>query len=199
MGQDREGYLLMSEKILFDAVEVQTAVLKLGSDIAAVYQRVPTLIVVGVQSGGMNLARLLKSRLEDSYQGKIVLGSVDTTLYRDDLNRISFSKGLLPMEIPGSVEDTAILLVDDVIFTGRSVRAAMDALFCLGRPASIRLCVLVDRGHRELPIQPDFTGLKVETAYDETVSVQWQGLEGTVKLMQTMGGHQRPQKKEIEE
>ena len=113
---------------------------------------------------------------------------MDTTLYRDDLHRISFAKGLLPMEIPTSVEDTAVLLVDDVIFTGRSTRAAMDALFCLGRPSSIKLCVLVDRGHRELPIHPDFTGIKMETAYDETVSVQWQGLEGTVKLVQMAKG-----------
>ena len=178
----------MPEKVLFDAAVTHEAILKLGDEIAVVYREVPALLVVGVQSGGVNVAHLLKKSLEGRYKGKIILGSVDTTLYRDDLNRISYAKGLLPMEIPTSVEDTAVLLVDDVIFTGRSARAAMDALFCLGRPANIKLCVLVDRGHRELPIHPDFTGIKVETAYDETVSVQWQGLEGVVKLVQMKKG-----------
>jgi len=186
--QDRKGDSLMPEKTLFDSEKVHKAILKLGGEIEAAYREVPALLVIGVQSGGVNVARLLKDCLEEKYKGEIILGSVDTTLYRDDLSRISFAKGLLPMEIPVSVEDTAVLLVDDVIFTGRSARAAMDALFCLGRPANIKLCVLVDRGHRELPIHPDFTGIKIETDYNEMVSVQWQGLEGTVKLVKVEKG-----------
>jgi len=97
------------------------------------------------------------------------------------------------MELPGG--DETILLVDDVIFTGRSTRAAMDALFCLGRPRLIRLAVLVDRGHRELPIQPDFTGLKVETQYADEVIVSWNGLEGRVEIIRARETRQRTQPK----
>lgn len=173
----------MSSKVLYTPKQVDKTLEAMARGIYAEFQEEPSFLIVGIQSGGLNVATRLKAILEQLGAHEVHLGSVDTTLYRDDIHHLLPDKGLLPMELPASVEDAAILLVDDVIFTGRSARAAMDALFCLGRPRKIRLAVLVDRGHRELPIQPDYCGKTVKTDYEDDVQVTWEGLSGQVELI----------------
>lgn len=173
----------MGVEVLFPAPKVDEAIEKMAELISKEFRMEASFVIVGIQSGGLNVAKRLKKSLEKFGMGAIHLGSVDTTMYRDDINRLLPAKGLLPMEMPVSVDDAAILLVDDVIFTGRSARAAMDALFFLGRPRKVRLAVLVDRGNRELPVQPDFTGLRIDTLYDDKVVVSWEGLEGKVEIV----------------
>lgn len=177
----------METEVLFTSSQVNEAIKAMVMQIREEFKREPSFLVVGIQSGGLNVAKRLKTAFERFGMRSIYLGSVDTTLYRDDINRLLPAKGLLPMEIPVSVEDMAILLVDDVIFTGRSVRAAMDALFFLGRPRKVRLAVLVDRGHRELPIQPEYVGFRVETDYNDKVNMSWKGLEGRVEIVHGYG------------
>jgi len=177
----------MEPEILFTSSRVDEAIRTMVMQIREEFQRESSFLVVGIQSGGLNVAKRLKTAFERFGMSSIYLGSVDTTLYRDDINRLLPAKGLLPMEMPVSVEDAAILLVDDVIFTGRSVRAAMDAIFFLGRPRKIRLAVLVDRGHRELPIQPEYTGFRIETDYNDEVNVLWKDLEGRVEIAHGYG------------
>jgi pyrimidine operon attenuation protein/uracil phosphoribosyltransferase len=173
----------MAPAILFNSEQVESALKVMGAKIHEEFKQETSFLIVGIQSGGLNVAKHLKTILEDLGTKGGLLGSVDTTLYRDDLHRISPGKGLMPMDLPASVEEAAILLVDDVIYTGRSARAAMDALFCLGRPRKIRLAVLVDRGHRELPVQPDYQGFNIKTAYEDEVNVTWEGLIGQVELL----------------
>lgn len=173
----------MPPEVLFSPREVDEAIEAMTGKIRKAFKDETSWVIVGIQSGGLNVAKRLQKALEQAGTGNIYLGSVDTTLYRDDINRLIPGKGLLPMEMPVSVEDAAILLVDDVIFTGRSARAAMDALFFLGRPKVIRLAVLVDRGHRELPVQPDFTGLRIDTRYNDKVVVSWEDLQGRVEIV----------------
>jgi len=177
----------MEPEILFTSSRVDEAIRTMVMQIREEFQRESSFLIVGIQSGGLNVAKRLRTVLEGFGMSSIYLGSVDTTLYRDDINRLLPAKGLLPMEMPVSVEDAAILLVDDVIFTGRSARAAMDAIFFLGRPRKIRLAVLVDRGHRELPIQPEYAGFRIETDYNDEVNVLWKDLEGRVEIAHGYG------------
>ncbi len=172
----------MPPRVLFTESRVKQALQDMGQAVRHLFEGEQTFLIVGIQSGGMMVARHLREVTALAGFEHIPIGSVDTTLYRDDIHKLGPEKGLLPMEIPVSVEDAAILLVDDVIFTGRSARAAMDALFCLGRPRVIRLAVLVDRGHRELPIQPDIVGFEVSTDYGDEVVVSWNNQGGKVAL-----------------
>jgi pyrimidine operon attenuation protein/uracil phosphoribosyltransferase len=132
------------------------------------------LILMGLASRGIPLARELASRLETQHGTSVPVGSLDATFYRDDFHyRKKVNNFALKIsEMPADVEGKVVVLVDDVLYTGRSVRAAMQAILDLGRPAAIRLCVLVDRGHRELPIAPDCVGLTVQTAQNEEVRVR---------------------------
>ena len=173
----------MKPEVLFPPARVDEALEILGKEIHEEFRHGPAPLIVGIQSGGLNVARRLKTLLGNLGLPAPRIGSVDTTLYRDDIHRLSLDKSLLPTDLPVSVEDAAILLVDDVIYTGRSARAAMDALFFLGRPKKIRLAVLVDRGHRELPIQPDYRGFSIKTRYEDEIQVTWDGLKGQVKLI----------------
>ncbi len=181
----------MEAEVLFSPTQVDKVIQSMAEEAWKLCKDEKPLLIVGIQSGGLIVARTLREALESRGMKGMVLGSVDTTLYRDDVHRLMPEKGLLPMEIPISVEDTAILLVDDVIFTGRSARAAMDALFCLGRPKRIRLAVLVDRGHRELPIQPDVTGVKILTAYGDDVKVTWTARRGKIEIIHGDRGETR--------
>ncbi|MDX2053720.1 MAG: bifunctional pyr operon transcriptional regulator/uracil phosphoribosyltransferase PyrR [Polyangiaceae bacterium] len=129
------------------------------------------LVLVGVRRGGVPLANNLKAILEDITGDTIALGSVDITLYRDDAATALPNPRIGPSEIPVSLEGKRVVLVDDVLFTGRTIRAGIDALMDYGRPKSIELCVLVDRGGRELPIQADYVVKKLEVESSERVDV----------------------------
>ena len=129
------------------------------------------LAIIGIHTGGVYLAERIRRRLDGREQGKVLVGSLDITLYRDDWSLISQNPLVKKTDINFSLEHHRVVLVDDVVFTGRTIRAAMDALMDYGRPDTIQLAVLVDRGGRELPIQPDYVGQSVMVGVDEKVDV----------------------------
>lgn len=132
------------------------------------------LVLLGIRSRGLPLAE----RLGEMLGGQVPVGALDITLYRDDLNESLGSPLVRPTEIPFPLKDRTVVLVDDVLHTGRTIRAALDALLDFGRPKAVRLCVLVDRGGRELPIQADFTGLKLETRPGQRINVRVKEIDG---------------------
>lgn len=139
--------------------------------------------LIGIRARGVPLARRLARELAASGEPEPAVGAVDITLYRDDLNRVRSWPVLKGTDIPFDVEGANIVLVDDVLFTGRTIRAALNAICDLGRPARIRLAVLVDRGHRELPIEPDVVGLTLTTDRDESVQVRLQPIDSVDEIV----------------
>jgi pyrimidine operon attenuation protein/uracil phosphoribosyltransferase len=157
---------------VMDAVAIQRAVVRIAHEILERNQRPEHLALVGIRSRGVYLAERLRQRIQEIEGGAPPpFGVVDITLYRDDLDRGVDNPVVKGTDIPFPVEGRRILLVDDVLFTGRTVRAAMDALVDFGRPRSIQLAVLVDRGHRELPIRADYVGKNLPTSLREQVQV----------------------------
>jgi pyrimidine operon attenuation protein/uracil phosphoribosyltransferase len=141
---------------------------------------VDELALVGIRSRGVPLARRIARLIRDISQHEVPTGALDITLYRDDLMRqpIGAQPVIKRTEIPFSIDDRRILLVDDVLYTGRTIRAALDALIEFGRPRSIQLVVLVDRGHRELPIKADYVGKNLPTSLSESVHVRLTEIDG---------------------
>jgi pyrimidine operon attenuation protein/uracil phosphoribosyltransferase len=136
------------------------------------------LSLVGIRTRGAPLAERLRGELASIAGRRPPLGSIDITLYRDDLSRIGYAPRVQRSELPFSIDDRVVVLVDDVLFTGRTIRAAMDALIDYGRPKAVQLAVLVDRGHRELPIRADYVGKNVPTALEEDVRVRLRECDG---------------------
>ncbi len=160
------------ETIILDRPAITRALTRIAHEILEKNKGTEDVVLVGVRRGGDYLARCLRNRIREIEGVEIPLGSIDITMYRDDLG----SRGKLPIgktDILFPLDDKRIVLVDDVLFTGRTIRAAMDALIDLGRPRCIQLAVLIDRGHRELPIRADFVGRNVPTARSEDVLVQF--------------------------
>lgn len=158
---------------LLDAQAMEWALDEMAAKIARTHSNSKQMLILGMASRGIPLAQKLADRLSEKYGENIPCGSIDATFYRDDFHyrKRMGNTEMRITEMPVSVEGKVVILVDDVLYTGRSVRAAMQALLDLGRPSAIRLCVLVDRGHRELPIAPDCVGLVVETAENQEVRV----------------------------
>ncbi len=136
------------------------------------------LVFLGIRRRGVPLAKELARNIKEIEGSDVPVGELDITLYRDDLSEAEPAPTVSNTKIDFPVKDKKVILVDDVIFTGRTVRAAMDAVSALGRPASIQLAVLIDRGHRELPIRADYVGKNVPTSRNETVSVQVAEFDG---------------------
>ena len=157
---------------LLDARQVEVHLQRLCREIVAAFGNNESLALVGIRTRGLFLAERLAAMLEHILQKEIPLGALDITLYRDDLSELAGSPIVRPTEIPFTLKDRTLVLVDDVIFTGRTIRAALDALFAHGRPRRVQLAVLIDRGHRELPIRADFIGKNVPTALDEKISLR---------------------------
>ncbi len=142
------------------------------------------LCLVGIQRGGVHLAKRLAKNIKEIEGKDIPVGTLDIAFYRDDLNIRKEQPAVRKTEVPCEITDQKVVLVDDVLFTGRSIRAALDALMDIGRPANIQLAVLIDRGHRELPIKADFVGKNIPTANNENVEVdlEEEGLEDKVTI-----------------
>jgi pyrimidine operon attenuation protein/uracil phosphoribosyltransferase len=149
--------------ILLDEKGISVTLTRLADEIAASSPPGTPVAIVGIRRGGDELARRLLALLESMDVADLAHGTLDITLYRDDLAEIGPAAVVRTTDIPFDIEGRYVILVDDVIYTGRSIRAALDALMDLGRPKAIRLAVLVDRGGRELPIQPDFVGVRTPT------------------------------------
>ncbi|GAB4279845.1 MAG: bifunctional pyr operon transcriptional regulator/uracil phosphoribosyltransferase PyrR [Deferrisomatales bacterium] len=159
-------------RILLNAAAVRRALTRMAHQILEANKGTERLALVGVVRRGDLLARRLGDQIRQAEGVEVPVGRLDVTLYRDDLARAEAPPMLRPTEIPFSIDDWTVVLVDDVLYTGRTIRAALDALMDLGRPRAIQLAVLVDRGHRELPIQPDYVGQAIQTGRDEAVEVQ---------------------------
>ena len=144
-----------------------------------------SLALVGIRQRGVPLARRLAANIQEITGAAIASGALDITLYRDDLMRhaVGHQPIVRSTEIPFSIDDRRIVLVDDVLFTGRTIRAAIDALIDFGRPSAIQLVVLVDRGHRELPIKADYVGKNVPTSRHESVQVKLRELDGVDEVL----------------
>ena len=159
------------KRTVLDADGVAAALTHMADRIVDPSKKMENLGLVGIRTGGAFLAKRLQRLLEEKTGQAIPTGIVDITLYRDDWTRIAPKPILKKTELDFSIDNKRIMLVDDVLFTGRTVRAAMDALIDFGRPAKIELAVIVDRGHRELPICADYAGLTLETRLEERVNV----------------------------
>ncbi|MCA1584026.1 MAG: bifunctional pyr operon transcriptional regulator/uracil phosphoribosyltransferase PyrR [Acidobacteria bacterium] len=166
--------------VVMDADRISRALTRIAHEIVERNRGVGNLALVGVRSRGVPLAQRVSHALRDIAGEEVSTGALDITLYRDDLMR--HQVGPQPLvrrtEIPFSIDDRTIILVDDVLYTGRTTRAALDALIDFGRPKAIQLVVLIDRGHRELPIKADYVGKNVPTARDESVQVRLHEIDG---------------------
>ena len=162
--------------VILTEVELRKTLARLTCEIIEKVQNLDNLLLVGVPTRGIDLAEVLEKELLAKTGLKIQKGIVDPTFYRDDQNRVG-TRLIKVTDIPTPIEKQEILLVDDVIYTGRTIRAAMDALYSWGRPQRVMLLVMVDRGHRELPIQPDFCGKKVPTSKNESISLRLKNVD----------------------
>ncbi|MDO4540966.1 MAG: bifunctional pyr operon transcriptional regulator/uracil phosphoribosyltransferase PyrR [Syntrophomonadaceae bacterium] len=174
---------LKDKRQLMDETAVKRALTRIAHEIIERNQGVGNLALVGIRRRGGPLALELAERIEEIEGVRVRVGHLDITLYRDDLTRLAEQPLLHSTEVIFDITDMTIVLVDDVIYTGRTIRAAMDALTDLGRPRCIQLAVLIDRGHRELPIKPDFVGKNIPTAAQETVSVLVKEIDGVTEVL----------------
>lgn len=163
------------KKVILDSKGMERALSRLTHEILEKNRGAEELALVGIWSGGVPLSKFIQEKIRAIEGVEVPAGFVDITLYRDDLSRAGYQPRLKRTEIPFSIDEKKVILVDDVLFTGRTIRAAMDALIDFGRPKNIQLAVLIDRGHRELPIRADYVGRNVPTSRSETVDVMVQG------------------------
>lgn len=157
--------------VLMDEAISKRAVSRIAYEIVERNRGTENLVIIGIQTKGVSLAKLIIKKIEEIEGIKLELGSLDITFYRDDLTRLSKHPVVAGNDIAFSIEDKKIILVDDVLYSGRTIRAAMEELFDMGRPEKIELAVLVDRGNRELPIRADYIGKDVPTSHDEYIDV----------------------------
>lgn len=164
--------ILTEKTTIMDAQAIKRAFTRIAHEIIEKNKGVTEVILVGIRTRGVPLAEYLAREIERIEGVALPVGILDITLYRDDLSTLSYQPIVHQTEIPVEISGKIVVLVDDVLYTGRTVRAALDALMDIGRPTAIQLAVLVDRGHRELPIRADYVGKNVPTSSKEVVSVQ---------------------------
>ena len=167
-------------KRTFNAEDIEVAVRKLATDIRTRHPE-GEIALVGIRSRGDEVAERLVTMLAEDDR-ELLFGTLDISLYRDDFEHIHENPKLQGSDIEFSLEDKTIILVDDVLFTGRTIRAALDALSDYGRPGKVELAVLIDRGHREMPIQPDYVGISLATQRLDHVLVSLEGIDGEDKV-----------------
>ena len=165
-------------RTVLDARDITRALTRISHEILERNKGASDLLLLGIPSRGVPLAQRIAARMSEVEDLTVPVGSLDVTMYRDDL-RMRPARALLPTDIPAEgIDDRVIVLVDDVLFSGRTIRAALDAMNDLGRPKTVQLAVLVDRGHRELPIRADFVGKNLPTSLAENVSVRLHEIDG---------------------
>lgn len=168
----------MAERTLLEATDIGRAVTRMAHELLETNRGVGSLVLLGIPTRGAVLAERLGSAIAAISGAPVPVGVLDVTLYRDDLARQP-TRATGRTSIPVDLDDAVVVLVDDVLFSGRTVRAALDAVSALGRPAAVRLAVLIDRGHRELPIRPDVVGRNLPSAKQERVRVKFREVDGT--------------------
>ncbi len=165
-------------RVVLDSDDINRAIRRIAHEIVEKAKGTQSLVLLGIPTRGVMLAHRIAAAIEAIEGAPVPCGSLDITLYRDDL-RLRSVRALEPTSIPADgIDGKVVVLVDDVLYSGRSIRAALDALNDLGRPAAVRLAVLIDRGHRELPIRPDYVGKNLPTSFDEKVSVRLAEVDG---------------------
>jgi pyrimidine operon attenuation protein/uracil phosphoribosyltransferase len=179
-------------RVVLDDVSIGRALMRIAHEIVERNEDLASLYLVGVPNGGVPLARRLAENLHEIAGADVVVGILDTTLYRDDLAGSGQRPLLRRTEMPSAVDDRVVILVDDVASTGRTIRAAMDALMDFGRPRAVQVVALIDRGHRELPIKIDYVGKNIPTRRDDHVSLRGAGgaLEWPLQVVLVEGGAQ---------
>jgi pyrimidine operon attenuation protein/uracil phosphoribosyltransferase len=189
-GREADPMKKTSMKTLLDGKGVERVLSRLTHEIIEKNKGAGQIVLVGIASGGIPLSQVIRRKIQVIEGVDVPTGFVDITFYRDDLARAGYQARMKRTEVPFSIDDKKVILVDDVLYTGRTIRAAMDALIDFGRPRNIQLAVLIDRGHRELPIRADFVGRNVPTSRSETVLVRIEGTpeEWTVLLKEDPSG-----------
>lgn len=167
----------MDKTVLMDSEGIRRALTRIAHEIVEKNKGVDNIVLVGIRTRGVPIAERLAENIEKIEGQKPPVGVLDITLYRDDLSTLAYQPIVRPTELPVDITGKIVVLVDDVLYTGRTIRAALDAVIDNGRPKTIQLAVLVDRGHRELPIRADFVGKNVPTSSKEVVSVQLQATD----------------------
>lgn len=168
----------MSTRTVLHEADIARALTRISHEVLESNRGPDNIVILGIPTRGVALARRIASLISDFSGASVPVGALDITMYRDDLHR-NPTRSPQPTSIPaGGVDGRIVVLVDDVLFSGRSIRSALDALQDIGRPAAVRLATLVDRGHRELPIRPDFVGKNLPSAADERVNVRLAEVDG---------------------
>jgi pyrimidine operon attenuation protein/uracil phosphoribosyltransferase len=180
----KAGGFLMPEKILLTSREIERALARIAHEIVERNKGAEGVVLIGMRTRGVPLAKRIAEIIEGFEGIPIPVGALDIGLYRDDIAPSELkSNNQNHTAIPTSITDRRVILVDDVLYTGRSIRAAMDALMDLGRPKTIQLAVLIDRGHRELPIRADYVGKNIPSSKDEEIQVQLAEVDGVDKVV----------------
>lgn len=163
---------------VMDEQGIERALTRIAHEIVEKNKGAENLVLIGIRSRGVHLARRLASRLKEIEGVEVPVGTLDITLYRDDIGEEGFQATVRKTDIPFPVAGKSVVLVDDVLYTGRTIRAALDGIIDLGRPRLIQLAVLIDRGHRELPIRADYVGKNLPTSHSEDVQVMLEEEDG---------------------
>ncbi|SFT87792.1 pyrimidine operon attenuation protein / uracil phosphoribosyltransferase [Selenomonas sp. GACV-9] len=175
--------VLTDKTVLMDSEGIRRALTRISHEIVEKNKGVENIVLVGIRTRGVPIAERIAKSIERIEGQKPPVGVLDITLYRDDLSTLSYQPIVHPTELPVDITGKTVVLVDDVLYTGRTIRAALDALIDMGRPKTIQLAVLIDRGHRELPIRADFVGKNVPTSSHEVVSLQLDDVDGAEKVV----------------
>lgn len=170
---------MLEKNVILDQTAVTRALTRISHEIIEKNKGTKNIVLLGIRSRGVPLAERIAKIIGEIENVQVPVGSLDITLYRDDLSRLDYQPIIHGTDIPFDIDSKNVVLVDDVLFTGRTIRAAMDAIIDYGRPKTIQLAVLVDRGHRELPIRADYIGKNVPTSHKESVSVYLQEIDLT--------------------
>jgi pyrimidine operon attenuation protein / uracil phosphoribosyltransferase len=181
-----------SREVLQTEKEIGASLDRICEQLLGRHPQLEETVLVGIRTGGVFLAERLRQRVVEKKKVDLPTGIIDITLYRDDWTRLSQTPQVKKAEIRFPVEDKNVLLVDDVLFTGRTIRAALDALLDLGRPRRVELAVLVDRGHRELPICADYVGTTIETSRQDSINVELKELAGADQVVIEYGKYPIP-------
>ncbi len=181
----------MPEKVVLNREDIRRAITRIAHEIVERNHGCDGIVLIGVHTRGVPIAKRIAANISLFEQAEVLVGDLDISLHRDDLLSLEVQPVLRPTNIPTDIEGKRIVLVDDVLYTGRSIRAAIDALIEFGRPQYIQLVVLVDRGHREIPIRADYVGKNMPTSRDEQVEVRLEEIDGTDEVVIVKGMSER--------
>jgi len=182
----------MPLKIVMTAEDIRRTLARIAHEIIERNKSTGHLLLVGLHTRGVPLARRLAESIESYEKTKLLVGALDFSLYRDDLDPSEATNTVQSTDIPSDINGKSVVLVDDVLYTGRSIRAAMDALIDLGRPRSIQLAVLIDRGHREMPIRADYVGKNIPSARHEDIQVRLAEIDGVDEVAIVSPSNSKP-------